>query len=188
MPDNKNRSGILSTWRSSLAEFKNLRVMVLCGVLAALAIVLGYTTSIEIGPYIRIGFSGIPNQIVDYLFGPAIGSIFGAALDILKYLVKPTGPFFPGFTISAAAGGLIYGYAFYRKKVTWLRVIAAQTLIKVFVNIGLNSLWLKLLYDRAFFALLPARILSNAIMLPVDTVICYFVLKLVEKFRSRLLG
>ena len=82
----------------SLQEFANLRTVVMCGLLAALAIILGYTTSINIGPYIKIGFSGIPNRVVDFLFGPVVGGIFGGVLDLLKFIIKPDGTFFPGFT------------------------------------------------------------------------------------------
>ena len=69
-------------------ELKATHNLVLCGLMAALAVVLNYTTSIFITPNIRIGFSGLPNRVVEYLFGPYVGAIFGATLDILKYLLK----------------------------------------------------------------------------------------------------
>ncbi|MCR5676216.1 MAG: folate family ECF transporter S component [Lachnospiraceae bacterium] len=167
-------------FKKSLEEFRNLRAVTFCGMMAALAIALNYVASIDLGPYIRIGFSGLPNQIVAYLFGPSVGAIFGGALDIIKYLIKPSGVFFPGFTISAALGGLIYGLFLYKKKPTLLRIFLAQLMIKVFVNIVLNTLWLKILYDKAILAILPGRLLSNAIMLPVDTLLLYAVLHVVE--------
>ncbi len=170
-----------SIWIRSISEFKKLKVVVFCGMMAAVAIVLNYVASINIGDYIRIGFSGLPNQIVCYLFGPAIGTIFGAALDIIKFILKPTGPFFPGFTISAAAGGLIYGLFLYRRKVTLVRVLLAQITVKIFVNIVLNTLWVNMLYGKAITAILPARIVSNAIMLPIDTIICFLMLTAVER-------
>ncbi len=177
----KNEVLSVNRWIDSLREFKNLRNVVFCGMMAAIAIILGYVATIRIGQYIRIGFSGLPNQVVDYLFGPAIGAMFGAALDIIKWFLQPTGDFFPGFTISAALGGIIYGFAFYKKNVTVLRVFSAQLIVKIFVNICLNSLWLKMLYDQAILALLPGRILSNAIMLPIDTFITYVMLKAVDR-------
>lgn len=93
-----------SLWLRSLGEFKRLNVVVFCGMMCALAIVLNMVASINVGPYIRIGFSGLPNQAVAYLFGPAVGGIFGAALDVIKYMLKPDGAFFPGFTVSAGIG------------------------------------------------------------------------------------
>ena len=85
----------------SIKEFKITHNMVICGFMAALAIVLSYVASIQIGPYLKIGFSGIPNRIVEFLFGPVIGCIFGGALDILKFLIKPDGPCFFGFTFNS---------------------------------------------------------------------------------------
>ena len=105
-----------SLWLRSLGEFKRLNVVAFCGMMCALAMVLNMVASINVGPYIRIGFSGLPNQVVAYLFGPAVGGIFGGALDVIKYLIKPDGAFFPGFTISAALGGIIYGAFLYKKE------------------------------------------------------------------------
>jgi ECF transporter S component (folate family) len=171
----------VNRWIASLKEFKHLKNVTFCGMLAAIAIILGYVATFNIGNYIRIGFSGLPNQIVDYLFGPAVGAIFGAALDVIKWFLKPTGDFFPGFTISAALGGIIYGYAFYKKNITIVRVLVAQLIVKVFVNICLNSIWLKLLYGQAILAMLPGRIISNSVMLPIDTFITFVMLKAIDK-------
>ena len=185
---NNDKKLKVSTWVRSLNEFKSLRNVVVCGMMAAIAIILGYVAPIKIGNYIRIGFSGIPNQVVDYLFGPAIGAIFGASLDVIKWFLQPSGDFFPGFTISAALGGIIYGFAFYKKSITLGRVFIAQLIVKVFVNIGLNSLWLKMLYDQAIIALLPGRILSNAVMLPIDTFITYVMLTAVARTVRKMIG
>ena len=65
-----------------------------CAMLAAAAIIL-VNFRIELTNTQRIGFSGIPNQLVAYLFGPAVSCLFAGALDIIKYLIKPVGPFFP---------------------------------------------------------------------------------------------
>ena len=60
----------------SLGKLKQTKVLCFCGMMGALAVILGYVATIKIGQYIRIGFSGLPNQVVDYLFGPWIGAIF----------------------------------------------------------------------------------------------------------------
>ena len=93
--------------KQSLQELCHTKTVVLCGLLAALAIVLSMVASIQLGPYIKIGFSGLPNRIVEFLFGPAVGCLFGGALDLLKYVLKPDGPFFFGFTFNAMLSGLI---------------------------------------------------------------------------------
>ena len=171
----------LEIYKLSLGEFRKLRVITFCGLMAALAIVLNYVASIQIGPYVRIGFSNVPNVIVDFLFGPAVGGIFAGVLDILKLMLKPSGAYFPGFTLSAVLGGLIYGFAFYRKPVSVKRVFLANLIVKVFDNIILNSLWLHIMYGKALAALLPARIVSNAVMLPIDTALFCLILKAADR-------
>lgn len=166
-------------------SFKELKVthnLVLCGLMAALAVVLNYTTSIFITPNIRIGFSGLPNRVVEYLFGPWVGALFGAMLDILKYLLKPDGgAFFFGYTFNVMVAGVIYGFVLYKKTVRIWRIFVAELLTKTIVNCGLNTLWIAVLNGNAFLAILPPRVLKNVIMLPIDTVILFFTLTFVSK-------
>ncbi len=173
-------------FQSSLQELLVTRNMVLCGLMAALSVVLSMTASIEAGPYIRIGFSGIPNRIVECLFGPAAGCLFGGALDILKYALKPSGPFFFGFTFNVMLAGVIYGSILYKKPVSIKRIAAAELLVKVLVNCILNTLWISMLYGKGFFVLLPARMVKNAVMLPIDSAILYFSLTYVRKLLNRI--
>lgn len=161
--------------------FSTLGHLATLGILGALGIVLSLVASIDLGPYIRIGFSGIPNRIVDFLFGPIVGGIFGGIMDVLKYMVKPNGPFFIGFTLDAILGGVIYGIFLYKKPLKWWRVLIPEILVKVFINCGLNTLWVSMLYGKGFMVLLPARIIKNAIMLPIDTIILFVALGLLLK-------
>ena len=183
----KTAKGGIIMFRDSARELRRVQVIAICGVMGALAVVLGYVATLRIGDYIRVGFSFLPNVIVDYLFGPVVGGIFGGVMDIVKYLMNPTGPFFPGFTISAVVGAVIYGIMFYRQKITILRVLAAQLIVKVAVNLLLNTIWLVVLYGYGLAAILPGRIISNAVMLPIDTSITYLVLIFIEKNMRHLL-
>lgn len=166
---------------TSISRLKETKVLTFCGMMGALAIVLGYVATIKMGQYIRIGFSGLPNQVVDYLFGPWIGAIFGGAMDIIKWFASGDGNFFPGFTITAMVGAMIYGFLLYNKPLKLSNVIISQALVKIFCNIVLNTLWLNMLYGQAIAAILPGRIISNAVMLPIDCFIMYTMLKVVSK-------
>lgn len=175
---------IKKLFTGSLESLKITRNLTICGLMAALSIVLSYVARIELGPYIRIGFSGIPNRIVEYLFGPVIGCIFGGALDILKYILKPTGPFCIGLTLNVMLAGIIYGLMLYKKPVKLWRIALTEFIIKLVINCILNTLSISMLYGKGFFVMLPARILSNAIMLPIDTVILYLILRFISKNRK----
>ena len=103
-----------SMFRTSAKELKTTSAMAVCAMLAALALILNSVASINIGPYVKIGFSGIPNQIADYLFGPITGCLFAGVLDIVKFFIRPDGPFFWGFTFNAMLAAFIYGCFYYK--------------------------------------------------------------------------
>ena len=164
----------------------SVQVLVFLGLMGALSIVLSFVGTIRIGNYLRIGFSDLPNRLNDFLLGPFLGALCGGVMDIVKYLLQPTGPFFPGYTLSAVCGSLIFGFithGMHGHKLSLVRIFAAELLIKVFVNIGMNTAWSCLLYGNALMAILPARILANLIQLPMDTAVIYFVLLSLEKSR-----
>ena len=177
---------IKQLFSDSLHEFTVTKNLVLCGLMAAIAIVLSMVASISIGPYVKIGFSGIPNRIVEFLFGPVVGCIFGGALDLLKFMIKPDGPFFFGFTFNLMLAGLIYGCLLYHKPLSIKRIVIAEFLVKLIVNCGLNTLWISTLYGKAFFVLLPMRLLKNVIMLPIDSAIVFFALSLTKQTVGKL--
>ena len=170
---------------SSVRELASPKNPALCGVMGALSLVLGIVASIQIGPYIKIGFSGLPNRIVECLFGPVIGCIFGGTMDILKFIAKPDGPFFFGFTFDAMLAGVLYGSILYKKPVTIPRVFVAELAAKVIVNCGFNTLWISVLYGKGFLAILPMRLLKNAIMLPIDTIITFAMLTLATQIATQ---
>lgn len=167
-------------FKDSAKEIRKTKSLVTMAVLLALAVVLGFV-SVQVTESLRVGFSFLPNAVSGQLFGPVGGMLVGGLADILKYLVKPTGPFFPGFTISGILGGLIYGLTLYKKPTTLPRVILCMTLISVFVNILLNTYWLTILYGNSFLAIWPARIVSNLITLPINIILYYLVVTLLEK-------
>lgn len=167
---------LLKLSKDSIYEFKQTRNLVFCGLMAALAVILSYMTTIQIGPYIRIGFFGIPNRVIELLFGPLVGGVFGGTLDIIRYVVRPTGPFFVGFTISEIVSGVIYGLFLYKKPVTLKRIALAGLVEKVVVNCALNTVWLSMLYGKGFMVLLSARIIKNLIMWPIDAIILFAIL------------
>ena len=195
---------------SSAKELKSTRNLVICAMMAALSIILMSTTSFYITPHIKIGFSGLPNRLVDFMFGPVVGAIFGGVMDILKFLIKPDGGFFFGYTLTAIISGFIYGLFYYKlhiKKplktdatdielvIAWVKantlsiwlIFIANALIKILCNIGLNTLWSSMTTGKAFLAILPTRIIKNLIQIPVDTVFHFLLFKLFCQLKRYLL-
>ena len=197
---------------SSARELKSTRNLVLCAMMAALSIILMSTTSFYITPHIKVGFSGLPNRLVDFMFGPVIGAIFGGIMDVLKFLIKPDGGFFFGYTLTAIAGGFIYGLFYYRlqikkpldingetktrtKILLWVKanatsillIFIANALVKIICNIGMNTLWSSMMSGKAWLALIPGRLVKNLIQIPVDTVFHFVLIKIFCQLKRYLL-
>ncbi|MCI9074321.1 MAG: folate family ECF transporter S component [Dorea sp.] len=166
----------------SFQELKDVKALTMTAMLLAVAVVLGFY-SLQVTDFIKIGFAFLADELTGMLFGPVVGGLMGGAADLVKYLVRPTGPFFPGFTISGAASGIIYGMVLYKRPLTIRRTALANALVMIVVNIGLNTYWLTLLYGNAFFAILPARAIKQAAMFPIYVALFYGVSRILEKAR-----
>lgn len=127
-----------------------------------------YAIKFPIAVESRMSLTFLPLMLSAYLLGPAAAMIVGGVGDILSFVFFPNGQFFPGFTISAMLGGLIYGYFLYHKTGDVRgRVIAAVAVVVVFVNMCLNTFWLTILYEKAFIFYLTKRVFLNMIEFPV---------------------
>ncbi len=168
-----------------MRKLSNTKTLTVAAMLTALGIVLGFF-KIPITQLIEIRFGSLPVAMSGMLFGPGVSAVVGALIDIGGYLVKPTGPFFPGFTISGAVSGIIFGLMLHGKKPTFPRIFVAQTIHTLIVGILMNSYWLSILYLKdGYLAAIISRLLKELIMIPVMTVIMYSVLKGFEKITIR---
>lgn len=170
---------IIYLFHESYKEFKNVRCLTAIAMFGAISIAIGSLT-VVINDYLKIGFSFLPNQFVYFLFGPFVGGAYGAAMDILTFIVKPTGTFHPGFTLNAMITGVIYGLILYKKPAHLTRIFAANVLKMILVNFLLTTYWITTLTGADFFVILPPRAIKALIMLPVETILFYTVVKGVE--------
>ncbi len=164
---------------SSYKEIKSVRCITLIAMLGAISIVLGYFTFMPV-EIIKITFNFLPNEFVFYLFGPVVGAVYGAALDILTFIIRPAGPFFYGFTVSAVLTGIIYGFILYQRPLSLKRIIAANLIHMVLITILLNTYWLTELFGYQYTAILPLRTLKAVILLPIETALLFTLLKSAE--------
>ena len=177
----------IRTLRASSHEFSRVTTLATAGMLVALGVILSFFT-IQLSDALKISFSFLPLSMGGMLFGPVVGGVMGVVGDVLGYFVRPSGPFFPGFTLNALVTGAIYGFFFFRHPVTLKRCALASLSVVLLVNLLLNPMWLSLMYGRAFVALVAVRIIKNIVMFPINTALLYASLRLVERagIRARL--
>lgn len=165
----------------SFQELKSLKTIVVTAMFMAIGIVLGSMFTIQIGNFLKLGFSFIANEMTALLFGPVVGGLMGGLTDVIKYIMKPTGPFFFGFTFNAILGAVIYGVILYHRPITFKRILAAKVIVAVIVNMILGTYWLQVMYGKAFFALLPGRALKQLVAVPIESLLFYVVAKTLSK-------
>ena len=122
--------------------------------LTALSVVLSRFLSIQT-PVTKIGFSFLPIAFAGVLFGPVGGALAGGLADLIGALLFPIGAYFPGYTLTAALTGAIYGFAWHQKR-TPLRVIVAVLIKQLVCSLLLNTLWTSILYHKGFMVYLTS--------------------------------
>lgn len=93
--------------------------------------------------------------------------------DLIGALIKPFGPYFPGYTITNMLVGLCLGIFLY-KKATVLRISIAVVINKVVCSLILNTVFIAVLYRggiAAFWVVLVSRIPFVALMTAVEILV-----------------
>ncbi|HSL86499.1 MAG TPA: folate family ECF transporter S component, partial [Bacteroidales bacterium] len=140
---------MIDLFKLSMQEVKKTKVIAFGGMLIAFSVVLSFF-KVPLGPTLQISFASLPIAAAGMLFGPFVGGIVGFVSDILGYIVRPHGFFFPGFTLNAILIGAFFGFFLYKKKITLTNVIISSLFNTIIINLGLTTLWLSIMYGDAF--------------------------------------
>lgn len=182
-------------FKQSFKELKSIKTVVLCGLMIALGAAIEAANPLNLGELLKIRLDFAATAVMGFVAGPVASCVAAAVGDVIRYIIKPAGgAFFPGYTLSAAAGGFIYGVFLYKKNKQLFknkivdvafRCFWAKLCINVFVNLVLNSLWISMTTGKALAALMPMRILKNAVALPLEVVILTAVIYFVDKYLKK---
>lgn len=133
------------------------------GLLVAIHIVLSRFLSINAWN-IKIGFSVVPVFIAAWFYGTVPAMLVGGLGDFLGAVLFPIGPYFPGFTLSCALSGLVFGLLLHKKQ-SAPRIAAAVCVNQFGVSLFLTTYWIYLLYGAAsYWALVCTRLVQAALL------------------------
>lgn len=155
---------------------KNLKVMIHVALLVAVEVVLSRFCSIST-QFGKIGFAFVPLTVCGMLFGPWWAALCGGLADFLGAILFPIGPYFPGFTLSNALVGLIFGLLLFRRFSGWGRAAVAVCINAFVISLLLSTYWLHLLYGSPYFGLLPTRLGQSCVMVLLELA----VIRLIQK-------
>jgi len=177
MPKNAYE-GVLSKsyWQSALSDCRNLRKLTFVAVMAAVQIAIS-SFFIPVGENLRVYFSFTAASLACTVCGPVMAVIYGAAADLLGFLIHPSGAFFPGYTLSSMLGALLYALFLYRARMSVLRIFLAKLSVNALVNVGLGPIWSTILYEKGYFYYLAGSALKNALLLIPEVILMVLLLK-----------
>ncbi|QIL45879.1 folate family ECF transporter S component [Vagococcus coleopterorum] len=152
------------------------RTIALMGILMAMQIILTRFLSIQT-PFVRIGFTFVPIVIMSMMFNPWITGVGTLLADFVGIIVfGSTGPYFPGFSLSALLTGLVYSFFFYKKEMSLKRIIVASLIVGLVIELGLNTVWLYMIAPGpGVLAQVPLRLGKAAILIPIKIFVIYLI-------------
>ncbi len=114
--------------------------------------------------------------------------------DLIGAILFPFGAYFPGFTISAALMGFVYGIFLYKKPGKEikdfkfiLRLIISSIIVLIGIKIFLESVFLNVLYGKAYLAVVASRFVTQLILLPIQVIVIFFLEKALRPFVNKYL-
>lgn len=162
----------------------NARNVAQLAILVAMEVVLSRFLSINIWSN-KIGFAFVPIAVAAMFYSPLTTGLTAAVADLIGALLFPSGPFFPGFTLTAFLGGVVYGLALNRKQ-TAGRILAAVLVRELGLSLFLNTLWLSIMYSSPYWPLLTtARLVQCLPMVPVQFVVVLALAKVLPRHIKR---
>ncbi len=165
-------------WKAAAREYTNLRSLCIAALFVAMYVALYFLVSIPISAnrYLMVTYLAVALCMV--ICGPLMGISAGIAADLICFMIKPLGAFFPGYTLSCALGYVIFGLFLYRQQITVVRIFLAKLCINGFVNIGLGCLWSSIMSGKAYLFYLVESAVKNTLLLPIEVTLLALVLRL----------
>ena len=155
--------------------------LVLLSIFVAMEIVLSRFLSFSTWNT-KIGFAFLPVAAAAILMGPLQAAVVGGVADVLGAILVPIGAYFPGFTVTAALTGVVFGL-FFHKEQTVPRVLGAVLINQFILGLLINSYWISVLYGRYYRELLVTRFTQSVILTVVQTAGILALAKLLKRIR-----
>ena len=160
----------------------NTKTIATLGVLLAMDIVLTRFLSFSAWN-VRIGFGFVPVVLSAMLFGPVPAAVLAALGDFLGAILFPIGPYFPGFTVTAALTGLTFGFLLHRKN-SVANSLTSVVIVQFVLGLLLNTYWIHVLYHSPFVPLLATRVMQSTLLSVVQFVTIRVLYPLTERLEG----
>ena len=135
-------------------------------ILVAMHIILSRFLSYSVWN-MKIGFDFLPVSVAAVLYGPIGAAVVGGLGDFIGAILFPIGPYFPGYTHSAALSGAVLGLFLHREQ-RLTRVLGAVAVNQWIISLLLTSFWISFTNLVPYWAMVTSRVPQCAIMTAVQ--------------------
>lgn len=174
-----------------MKKFFNLRTLIVMALLASLGAVFSAVGSIEI-PYggvkiVEISLTPIPVMLAGILFGPLAGGLVGFVADTAGFFMGVQhSAYNPIFSVTMALFGVIAGVFYLRnKKNNVWKAIGASVTGQIVCSITLNTWAIWFFYSVPIQVLIPPRVISAVVEMPIYVVLIMLLIKAISPIVSR---
>lgn len=94
---------------------KNTKKIVIVAMLVAFDVIFSRLLAFNV-LIAKVGLGFAATAVCAMLYGPVWAGVCAALADLVGVLLFPTGAYFPGFTVTAAMTGVIYGLFLYKSR------------------------------------------------------------------------
>lgn len=102
---------------------------------------------------VRVSLQFLWYGLAGWLLGP--GWALGSAVtgDLIRGMMNPggSGVFFPGYTLTAAVSGIMFGFLLYKRTPRLWRALLATGLYCLLISLPLSALWSQMTGGAAFW-------------------------------------
>ena len=153
-------------------------------ILVALEVVIARFGTLRPTESIKISLDFIPIVIAGILYGPVPALIISILADVLGAFLFPVGPFFPGFTVTAALTGLLYGVLLHRDQ-SMPRVVLAVVLQQGILSLLLNTFWLHILYGMPYVPTQVGRLVQSRVVTALQIILIPIIARTIREVEKR---
>lgn len=154
------------------------KTLVTCSLLAALSIIFGKFLAIPVSDTLRFSFENTPLFLAGFSFGPIVGGMVALVADIVGSLLRGYA-INPLITLGAVSIGALGGLLFklFKNLPLLFRVLIPIIIAHIIGSLLIKTFGLSFMSGTPFTELFLMRTVNYLIIIPVDTLVIYFLYK-----------
>lgn len=156
--------------RIKLNTKQSTKRLVMLALFVALEIIASRFLSVEFIDK-KFSFTFIVTATMGALFGPWFAALAGVVSDIIGNGLFGKFGFFPGFTLTAAVTGFIYGYFLHKDDLKIKDIVIASVLVTLIPNALMNTLWVSIMTKNPFIVKLISRVPLQVMNLVIKLIV-----------------